>query len=437
MRKAFQTHIDSNFPELRKHSFIIAISGGVDSVVLASLAKRLNLDFALAHCNFQLREESSNRDEAFVKKLAERLDCPLFLKRFQTQDIAEANKKSIQVTARNLRYHWFEELIDSENYKYLLTAHHLNDQLETFIINLSRGTGLKGLSGIPPHNNYIRRPLLQFSKEDILNFARAENIAWREDQSNASTKYLRNQIRHEVVPSLSRLKPHFLQNFEQTLHQLQQTEALLEDYTSLLFKNIVNIEDERYYIDLEKLQSYTNIKGILYQLLHSYGFSAWDDILNLCYAETGRKIYSNSHVLLKDRGVLILMAKPSSEPINYNIEKHQKELKLENTKFQFDYVSTVGNFSKNVAYLDVDKLSFPLNLRKFRHGDIFFPLGMQNRKKLSDFLKDEKVNWLDKQNQLLFCDRNQNIIWVVNHRIDERYKIDHSTKQILKITCTR
>lgn len=434
MLKEFQKHIDTNFPELRKNPFIIAISGGVDSVVLAKLCQLLNFDFALAHCNFQLREDESFQDEKFVEDLAKKLDCPFFLKRFQTEKIANANKTSIQLAARNLRYNWFENLIGKENFKFVLTAHHLNDQLETFIINLSRSTGLKGLSGIPEQNKYLRRPLLIFSKEDILDFAKTQNIEWREDESNVSTKYLRNQIRHDVVPRLKELHPEFLNNFKKTQEQLQQSEALLEDYTEILFKTLVTHENNRYFIDIQKLKSYPNQKGILYQLLNCFGFTAWDDIYDLCDSETGKKVYSDSHILLKDRAFLTLIALDSSSGIDIEIQKNQKSLVTNLGEFHFENVDQISETFKNIAYLDAKKLNFPLRLRMFHNGDYFYPLGMQGKKKLSDFLKDEKVNLIDKQNQLLFCDDKQHIIWVVNHRIDERYKINDQTKDILKIT---
>ncbi|WP_127845702.1 tRNA lysidine(34) synthetase TilS [Psychroflexus aestuariivivens] len=434
MLKDFQNHIDSNFPELKENPFIIAISGGVDSVVLATICHTLNLDFALAHCNFQLRESESTKDEKFVENLAKTFGCPFFLKRFQTEEFANNQKVSIQLAARNLRYNWFENLIEKENYRFILTAHHLDDQLETFIINLSRSTGLKGLSGIPKKNDYIRRPFLIFSKIEILDFASTQNIAWREDQSNASKKYLRNKIRHQVVSELKKLHPQFLKNFEKTQQKLQQSEDLLEDYTEILFKTLVTNENNRYFIDIQKLKSYQNQEAILYQLLNSFGFTAWDDIYNLIEAETSKKVYSKTHILLKDRGYLTLIALETTDKIDFEVNKGQEYLNTSLGEFNFEFTKNISEISKNIAYLDAEKLNFPLRLRQLQNGDSFYPLGMHGRKKLSDFLKDEEVNLMDKQNQLLFCDDKQNIIWVVNHRIDERYKVEPQTKNILKIT---
>ena len=390
MQNQFQQHLSSEFPELLSTPFIIAISGGVDSVVLAHLCKALDLNFALAHCNFQLRNTESNADEAFVSNLAKELDCEVFIKSFDTKFISEEWKTSIQVTARNLRYTWFHDLINQTKYSYLLTAHHLNDTLETFIINLSRSTGLKGLTGIPKKNNYIRRPLLNFSKEELKSYATSSGISWREDQSNQSTKYVRNQIRHKIVPELMELNSEFLKNFESTLVHLNQSKHLIEDYTNLVFKTLVQHLDDRYEINLEKLEEFPNQKAILYQLLEGFGFTEWEDIFHLKNAQTGKQVFSATHQLVKDRGYLVLSTLKSKNIESLEIKKIDTQIKADFIHLKLQKQQEMDDFKNQIAYIDASKLKFPLRIRSVQNGDYFYPLGMKGRKKLSDFLKDEK-----------------------------------------------
>jgi tRNA(Ile)-lysidine synthase len=233
MLTKFQHHIELNFPYLKEKKLLLAVSGGLDSMVLMHLFQELNYSIGIAHCNFQLRGKESDADENFVKLQAEKFQIPIFSTRFETEKFANTNKLSIQLAARKLRYDWFYQLLEEENYDYLLTAHHLDDQLETFLINLSRGTGIEGLTGIPATNDKIMRPLLPFSREEILAFAEENSLSWREDSSNASTKYLRNKIRHEVIPILKTLNPNFLPTFENTLEHLNQANALVNDASKM------------------------------------------------------------------------------------------------------------------------------------------------------------------------------------------------------------
>lgn len=433
MQNQFQQHLSTEFPELLSSPFIIAISGGVDSVVLAHLCHALKLNFALAHCNFQLRDTESDADEHFVKHLAEKLNCEAFVKTFDTKAISKDWKTSIQVTARNLRYAWFQHLVENTDYVYILTAHHLNDNLETFIINLSRSSGLKGLTGIPLKNQYIRRPLLKFSKDAIKSYATSRSIPWREDQSNFSNKYVRNQVRHEVVPALMNITPQFLKHFESTLDHLKQSEQLLEDYSNLLFKTLVHNSGNHYKINIEKLNEFPNPEAILYQLLEGFGFSAWDDVFHLKDAQTGKKVLSNTHQLIKDREYLLLSTREKEVMEDLEIQENDTEIKSEGIHLRLQKQHKMDALSKEIAYIDASKLKFPLKIRTVNNGDYFYPLGMKGKKKLSDFLKDEKVSPLDKASQLLLCNTNGDIIWVINQRIDNRYKVENDTKTIYKI----
>lgn len=433
MLNRFQNHIESEFPELVSSSFIIAISGGVDSVVLAHLCHCLKLDFALAHCNFKLRAEDSELDAEFVETLAKTLECRLFKKDFETELMANQQKTSIQVTARNLRYQWFQELIQTTPHSYLLTAHHLNDSLETFIINLSRSTGIKGLTGIPSQKDYIRRPLLIFSKEDLKNYALEKNINWREDRSNESTKYLRNKIRHHLLPELIDLDARFLENFDSTLKNLKQTDALVDELSELVSSKISTTKENQKEIDISGLKSYKNTKAILYQLLKDYGFSEWNDVYHLLEAQTGKRVESNTHQLVKDREKLILSPISTEDFQAIEICENEFYVDLGSFKLKLSEVKKLGSFGPSVAYIDKSKLKFPLSLRSVEHGDYFYPFGMKGKKKLSDFLKDEKISPHLKSEQLLLCNGNNDVLWVLNLRTDERYKVEPSTKNILKI----
>jgi len=433
MQDRFQSYIQSEFPELLTTRFLIAISGGLDSVVLAHLCNSLHLNFGLSHCNFQLRGLDSTRDAEFVKNLSISLECDFFIKTFQTENIAEKSKSSIQLTARKLRYDWFQELIETTSYNYLLTAHHLNDNLETFLINLSRSTGLKGLTGIPQRNAYIRRPLLKFSKAELKEYAIKHNINWREDQSNASTKYLRNEIRHKIVPSLVELNSQFFENFESTLEKLKQSELLIEDYTASLHQSLVSDEVNRFNIDIEKLKTYPNPQAILYQLLEGFGFTQWEDVYHLLDAQTGKILKSSSHQLVKDRNKLTVAPLSTEEIDPIIIEENDKVVHINNSQLEFQDRQKIEETKKQFAYFDKSKLKFPLSLRPIQNGDYFYPFGMKGKKKLSDFLKDEKISPVDKPSQLVLCNYNGDIIWVLNLRTDHRYKVEKNTQNILKI----
>jgi tRNA(Ile)-lysidine synthase len=433
MQDRFQSYIQSEFPELLTTRFLIAISGGLDSVVLAHLCHSLHLNFGLSHCNFQLRGLDSTRDAEFVKSLSISLECDFFIKTFQTESIAKKSKSSIQLTARKLRYDWFQELIETTSHNFLLTAHHLNDNLETFIINLSRSTGLKGLTGIPQRNGYILRPLLKFSKAELKEYAIKNNIYWREDQSNASTKYLRNEIRHKIVPSLVELNPQFLDSFESTLEKLKQTEHLIKDYTASLHQSLVSEEVNRFNIDIEKLKTYPNPQAILYQLLEGFGFTQWEDVYHLLDAQTGKILMSTSHQLVKDRNKLTVAALYTEENKPITIEESDKVVRINNSKLEFHDHQKLEETEKQFAYFDKSKLKFPLSLRPIQNGDYFYPFGMKGKKKLSDFLKDEKISPVDKSSQLVLCNYNGDIIWVLNLRTDHRYKVEENTQNILKI----
>ncbi|HSI68954.1 MAG TPA: tRNA lysidine(34) synthetase TilS [Gillisia sp.] len=434
MEKAFKNLIKSDFPDLGSARLLLAVSGGVDSVVLAHLCKKAKLDFSIAHCNFNLREDESDADEEFVMELGDALEVEVFSESFDTAAYAEEAGISIQMAARDLRYDWFEDLRGTLKYDFILTAHHANDDLETFIINLVRGSGLEGFTGIKARNNKIIRPFLTFSRREIEAYARENHISWREDSSNASSKYMRNRIRHQVIPVLEDLNPQLLQSFTLTQEHLQESFDLLEDYVGLLYSEIVSKTEHGYSLKINVLQKVPNTRAVLYHLLKTFGFTEWNDVHDLLKAQPGKMVFSATHRLIKDREYLLLTEKPSeTEDRVYEISEGEEIVMLPPGTFSIEEVEDIGETAPNVLYVEREKLEFPLVLRKWQEGDLFYPFGMKGKKKISDFFKDKKLSLPEKENTWLLCSGDR-IAWVVNHRADARFAVTDPSRKILKIT---
>ena len=431
MLTKFQYHIEQNFAQLKDKKLLLAVSGGVDSMVLLDLFYKLRFDICVVHCNFQLRGTDSDGDEMLVKEICQDSYIPYFIEKFDTLEFAKENKLSIQLAARKLRYDWFQEII-SLGYDYVLTAHHLDDNVETFLINFTRGTGLEGLTGIPAQNGNIIRPLLPFSRLEIENYALEKNIQWREDSSNASDKYFRNKLRHDIVPILKELNTGFLDSFQNTLHHLQQAESLVDDASKLVYEKVVEEKDNRLEIHLKPLFEFKNYIAYLYQWLKNYGFSAWNDIYDLVEAQSGKQVFSETHVLLKDREKLILSERKSSNKEEiYSIKSLDNKVNIP-LKLRFSKGVNIFETHSNCIFVDENKLKFPLTIRKWQEGDYFYPSGMNGKKKLSKYFKDEKYSLLDKENQWLLCSENQ-IVWIIGKRADDRFKSKETTQISIKI----
>jgi tRNA(Ile)-lysidine synthase len=381
-----------------------------------------------------LRGKESDADEILVRETCQDKYIPYFIESFDTLEFAKENKLSIQLAARKLRYDWFQEII-SLGFDYVLTAHHLDDNVETFLINFTRGTGLEGLTGIPAQNRNIIRPLLPFSREEIENYAKENKIQWREDSSNASDKYFRNKLRHNIVPTLKELNSGFLDSFQNTLHHLQQAESLVNDASKLVFEKVVKEKGNQLEIHLKPLLEFQNYKAYLFQWLKSYGFSAWNDIYDLVNSQSGKQVFSETHVLLKDREKLILSERNSINKSEvFIIESIESKVNIP-LKLIFSRFSGGKNVNANCIFVDEDKIKFPLTIRKWQEGDYFYPAGMNGKKKLSKYFKDEKYSLLDKENQWLLCSEDQ-IIWVIGKRADQRFIATERTQQIIKIDIT-
>ena len=431
MFQKFKNHIDTNFSFLQDKQLLVATSGGMDSMVLVNLFQKLKFNIALAHCNFQLRNSESDADEKFVNSYAEQNKMPCYTSKFDTKNYSEVQKLSTQVAARNLRYNWFNEILVQEKYDYIITAHHADDVAETFMINLSRGTGLDGLTGIPSQNGNVIRPMLHFSRKEIEKYASENSLQWREDSSNASDKYIRNKIRHHIIPVFKEINDSFLQSFQNTLDHLNQQKSLVDDAVLLVYEKVVLEEKEQLKINISALLQYKNYKAYLYQWLHNYGFTAWNDVYDLVHSQSGKQIFSENYILLKDRDFLLLSSKTS------DFETIVIHSVTENTNFPLNLsicnFSDISNQNKNIIFVAESKLQFPLTIRKWKSGDYFYPAGMQGKKKVSKYFKDEKFSQFQKEATWILESNNQ-IVWIIGHRADERFKPENTNQNIIQIT---
>ena len=425
----FKKHIDQNFLKLKENKFLLAHSGGVDSSVLFDLFLKLNLQFGLVHCNFNLRGNESEDDFNFVKEIADSNKKIFFYKKFNTIKYSTLNKKSIQLSARELRYSWFLEILEKENYKYIVTAHHLNDQLETFLINSSRGSGLKGIIGIPSNNNNLLRPLLIFSKDKILDYAKKNKIKWREDSSNKENKYLRNFIRNKIIKAWIKYDPELINKFSNTLKNLNSTHEAFKVIIKKFKKDYFVENGNCYYISIKELTKLNPIDFYLFQLFEAYGYSNTTDLSNLINSQSGKYLLSKSHRLTKGREVLIL-----SKIKNLSKDEFYWNLKNSfNIPIELKIVKN-NNFDNKTISLNKNDLELPLIVRKWKIGDFFYPKGMKGKKKISKYFKDEKFDINQKENQWLLCS-GDNILWVIGKRADRRFLAKKQSPNIINIEC--
>lgn len=431
----FKEHIENTFPDVFHQRLLVAISGGIDSVVLCFLLKKLNLDLVLAHCNFQLRAQESDADTFFVQQFAEKWNLPLEIIRFDTKKYASENRLNTQLAARKLRYEWFENLTQKFECAYIVTGHQADDNLETFLINLSRGTGLNGLVGIPERNGKIIRPLLPFSRVEIQQFAQENHLSWREDSSNASDCYTRNKIRHHVSPELQKIHPDFLNNFIKTQQILQQTSAFITLQIDVFRQRYLREENGIYYLQVDEIRENLARNFIIFELMKPFNFSNYTDLENLLHAGSGKQLFSPTHRLIQNRNQWIITS--ISEGNNsevFEINEAVTEILLP-ISLIFSEEKKPSRTDENTIFVDADLLEFPLKLRKWKPSDSFAPFGMQGkRKKLSKFFKDEKYSLLEKENQWLLTDCHDRIIWVVGKRPDNYFRVTLQTKKILSIS---
>ena len=422
---------------------LLTVSGGVDSMVMAQLMTAAGYECGVAHCNFSLRRQESDDDEMFVRAWAAARDLPFFFVRFDTKAYAAEHGLSIQMAARDLRYAWFRETARAEGYDRIALAHNRNDVAETFLINLTRGTGLRGLTGIRPRQDLLIRPLLFARRDEIEAYARREGIAWRDDSSNRSVRYTRNKIRHEILPLFEELNPSFVDTLAATAARLSATEEVFEKYLDEMRPQLLLEQGDRQLIPLEKLRRAPARAAILFELLSPLGFSpaTTGHILKALDSTPGRQFFSPTHRLLKDRDFLIItpLSGEEGQERRYYIEEGMtglsEPLRLRLTAFERDDTFVIPR-DPAVAVIDYDKLSWPLVLRHWQPGDYFRPLGMEGMKKLSDFFIDEKVP-RDEKEKIWLITEGDRIVWIPGMRLDDRYKITDDTKKILQIEWLR
>jgi tRNA(Ile)-lysidine synthase len=440
----FQNSIKQKNLFSSKDKLLLAVSGGVDSVVLCELCKQAEYDFIIAHCNFHLRGEESNRDEHFVKQLGKKYSVEVLVRQFDTDKYAAENKLSTQEAARELRYNWFEELVkkDAEEFRihhslcaiHLLTAHHADDNNETVLMNFFRGTGLHGLTGIPEMINYIRRPLLNFSKEELVAFAKENKLEFVEDSSNLSSKYTRNFFRNEIIPAISKVYPQVKDNLKDNINRFKEIEKLYQLGVAGLKKILCKPKGKGIHIPVKLLMGYNN-RALIYEIISGYGFNEKqvDEVVKLAVSESGKYIQSaeNKFRIIKHRHWFIISPVEAAESENIIIEEGDKVIQFVLGTLGIERTLSIKpQTSNDKVSLDAKEVQFPLLLRKTKTGDYFYPLGMKKKKKINRFLIDQKLSKTEKEN-VWVLESNQRIIWVVGHRIDERFKITENTKTVL------
>ena len=433
----FKSHIEQNFPYVIKDKILVAVSGGLDSMVLTNLCLKLGFKISIAHCNFCLRDSESDLDEKFVRDFAESNSVPFFSKSFQTKLHSKRYGLSIQMAARELRYEWFSYLQSKHDFDWVFTAHHTDDNIETFIINLSRGCNIHALSGIPEKNDGIIRPLLIFNRGDLLNYAIDSKLKWREDSSNSSLDYQRNRVRHSIIPFLKEVFPNFNKNFNKTKKYISSSLDLINNHIINIEKDII-IFSSKYekHFDVSKIKSLVSVKSYLYPLFFKFGFTDWNEIYNLLEAQSGKEIHSKTHRIIKDRKVLILVSNQILLPKEQIISSLEKPIYIDhmNCLLRINKSSRISNNSDdNVIYIDDTQLEYPLILRPWKNGDYFFPKGFNKRKKLSKFFKDEKLSVVDKSKLMLLCSKDK-IVWILGIRQDSRFIATSKSKSISKIS---
>jgi len=446
----------------QKDKLILAVSGGVDSVVLCELCKQADYDFIIVHCNFQLRGRESERDKEFVKALGERYKVEVLVRDFDTEKYARENNKGIQEAARDLRYEWFGEIVSRESSvdsdrvvnrqskssthgsrltSHLLTAHHADDNIETLVMNFFRGTGLHGLAGIPVSHQYIRRPLLPFWKEELTRFAKDNNLEFVEDSSNQSTKYTRNLFRNEIIPLISKVYPQVKTNLRDNIDRFGEIQRLYQVSVQEIKSKLCKVKNGEIHIPVKQLMSYQN-KALIFEIITDYGFTEKqiDEMMKLAEAESGKYIQSptSSHRIIKFRNWFIVSKERSLDADTIVIEEGVKNVQCSRFNLQISNLkSQISGFepqtSNLIAYLDAGEISYPLILRRWKPGDYFYPLGMKKKKKLARFFIDQKLSKTDREKTWVI-EMNKKIVWVVGLRIDDRFRITEKTKYILKIT---
>lgn len=431
----------------QKHDhLLLAVSGGIDSVVLCHLCYSAGFDFEIAHCNFQLRGEESERDEKFLRDLSERYGVKLFVKKFETKQFAEQNKMSIQVAARTLRYSWFDSLLEQRKNSspvksYLVTAHHANDNIETLLMNFFKGSGISGLHGMFPKTGRIVRPLLFAKRSEILLYLEENHLAYVEDSSNLSDKYTRNFFRHEIIPSLQKVFPKVEENLIHNVGRFKEIEMLYHQAVDAAVKKLIEKKGNEIHIPVLKLLKTQPLHTLVYEIIKDFSFTSRQtaDVIGLLSSDSGKYVSSSTHKIIKNRNWLIISPINTVQANHILIEENEEMVHFEAGALRVKKYPNNGATpatNENVATLDAKGVVFPLLLRKWKQGDYFYPLGMKKKKKkVSKFFIDQKLSITEKEN-IWIVESNKKILWILGKRIDERFKISAATREILELSFT-
>ncbi len=440
MLDEFEKYVAENELFTHNDKLLLTVSGGVDSMVLMSLTAAAGYKFGVAHCNFQLRGKESDEDEELVEHEAKRLGVEFFNKRFDTTAEMERTGESMEMAARRLRYQWFRELCDEHGYTVIAIAHHINDSIETFFINMLRGTGLRGLTGITNHVGRIVRPLMFTNRKDIHDYAVAHRIPFREDSSNRSTKYLRNKVRIGLIPMLKEITPQFTTIMRRNVSRLSQAQDFITSAMSIIKRDVIEHSGDIHTIKVQNINDSLPRNFVIYEILSSeYGFKG-DVVDALCHAldnqSTGRRFYAREWVAVVDRGNIVVSPVSEDDDCEVMVERNTLRSYVGGSVLYYqhcdiDFIDTL-DLGENVALIDADKLKYPLHLRRWHEGDWFQPLGMSGRKKISDYLIDKKVSMAEKSRQFVLVS-GDDIVWVVGRRLDDRFAITKRTERVLKV----
>jgi tRNA(Ile)-lysidine synthase len=436
--KKVELYIEKNkllFPE--KGEVLVGVSGGRDSVALLDILIKLGYQCTVAHCNFHLRGEESDRDEKFVQQLSFNLNIPYYSVDFDTVNYAKQKNISIEMAARELRYSWFTSLAEKINAQAIAIAHHADDNVETLLMHLVRGTGLKGLTGISPKNGLIVRPLLCCSRNEINEYIKNNNLSFIEDSTNQSVDFQRNKIRLQVIPLLEEINPSVKKVLSESTERFSEINTFYENAIEKIKKQLLTVDNDQLKINIDLLCKQASPKTILFEILHPYGFneSIVQDIEKHLHDESGKVFYSSTHYLIKDRNYLIISNKIKKNETTFFITENDSEisfplhLSITRKKKEQNFVISKDN---RIIQIDASLIEYPLTLRRWTNGDTFFPFGMNRQKKLSDFFIDQKLNLKQKAETWLLLSQNQ-IVWVVGLRLDNRFKITESTQEVLEI----
>ncbi|MFI3263863.1 MAG: tRNA lysidine(34) synthetase TilS [Rikenellaceae bacterium] len=437
----FQEYIEQNKLVKEDDKILLTVSGGVDSMVMLNLFAKCGYNIGVAHCNFQLRGEESDEDEILVQKVADSLGVVHYNHRFLTAQEVELSGDSIEMVARRQRYEWFDAICREHGYTAIAVAHHIDDSIETFFINLFRGTGLKGLTGIKVQRGKIIRPMIFAQRKDILEYAANNKVPFREDSSNRSTKHLRNKIRLGLIPRVKEINPKFTSLMRQNISRLTDAQLFINSTIARIGEEVISYENGIYQLDRDRIEASLPQNFVIYELLNSnFGFKGdvVDSLLaSLDCESSGCRFYSKEFVAYTNRGMILITKIPEDDPCEIIVEEHLLRTYCGNSILFYEHLD-IGALEtlmapEKVALLDADKLKYPLTLRRWREGDYFTPLGMSGRKKVSDFLIDAKISQPEKERQFVLLSEGK-IVWVVGRRVSELFKIDDESENILRIT---